>query len=147
MLKRILVPIDARESSEAITPVVAALASQSGASVRLLRVAPIPERVVGPYGRTIAYVDQEMERITAAGLDDLSPIEARFVGVPVESTVRFGDPVEEILVEAEAFDADLIAMAAPRRSRLRALVSAGVAERVIRKAPIPTLMLCTDRAD
>jgi nucleotide-binding universal stress UspA family protein len=141
MAKRILVPLDGEETSEAIAPVVAALASHSGASVRLLRVAPVPERVVGPYGRTIAYVDQEMSRLTADGLDDLAHVEAQLGGVPVESVVRFGEPVEEILLEAEACDADLIALAASRRSGLRALFSAGVSERVLRKAPIPALVL------
>src|SRR5262245_60853091 len=103
MLKRILVPLDDRESSEAITPIVAAMASESGATVRLLHVAPVPELVMGPYGRTVAYVDQQMARVTEETLQDLARVEQRFVGVPVESTVRFGDPTEEILLEAEAF--------------------------------------------
>jgi nucleotide-binding universal stress UspA family protein len=141
MPKRILVPLDGHEAGEAVTPIVAALASESGASVRLLHVAPIPEMVVGPYGRTIAYVDQEMARVTASGMQDLARIEAQFVGVPVESTVRFGDPVEEILLEAEVFDADLIALATSRHSRLRTLLSPNVAEQVTRKAPIPALVL------
>src|SRR5207247_9594015 len=57
MTKRILAPIDGREQSEAIVPVVAALARGAGSAVRLLRVFPVPEHVIGPYGRTIAYVD------------------------------------------------------------------------------------------
>lgn len=141
MAKRILVPLDGHEAGEAITPIVAALASESGASVRLLHVARIPELVVGPYGRTVAYVDQQMARVTEDGLRDLTHIEAQFVGVPVESTVRFGDPVEEILLEAEAFDADLIALTTSRRSRLSTVFATGVAEQVVRKASIPALVL------
>jgi nucleotide-binding universal stress UspA family protein len=141
MPKRILVPLDDHESSESITTIVAALAAESGASVRLLHVAPVPELVMGPYGRTVAYVDQQMTRATEDGLRDLARVEEQFVGVPVESNVRFGDPVEEILLEAEAFDADLIALAAPRRGRLRTALSSGVAEQVVYKAPIPALVL------
>ena len=141
MMKRILVPLDGHEGSEAIVPVVAAMAAESGARVRLLRVAPVPEMVVGPYGRTVAYVDQEMARVTGAELDDLARIEAQFVGVPVESVVRFGKPLEEILLEAEAFEADLIALAAPRRSRVREVRAAGVADRVARRARVPALVL------
>jgi nucleotide-binding universal stress UspA family protein len=141
MMKRILVPLDGHEGSETIVPVVAAMAVESGARVRLLRVAPIPEMVVAPYGRTVAYVDQEMARVTAVELEDLARIEAQFVGVPVESVVRFGDPLEEILLEADAFESDLIALAGPRRGRLRALLAAGVADRVARKAPVPALVL------
>jgi universal stress protein A len=141
MSKRILVPLDGDEAGEAITPVVTALASESGGSVRLLRVAPVPELVMGSHGHTVAYVDQEMARVTASGLRDLTHIEARFDGVSVESVVRFGDPVEEILDEAEAFDADLIALATSRRGLLRTVLTAGVADQVARKAPIPTLVL------
>ena len=141
MLKRILVPLDGQEPGESITPIVAALAAETGASVRLLHVAPVPEMVMGPYGRTVAYVDQQMTRVTEEGLRDLARIEDQFHGVPVESAVRFGDPVEEILLEAEAFDADLIALASPRRGRLRTALSNGVAEQVVNKAPIPALVL------
>jgi nucleotide-binding universal stress UspA family protein len=143
MAKRILVPIDAREDREAIVPVVAPLARHSGATVRLLRVSPVPERVVGEYGRTIAYSDQEMARVTAEGLDDLHRIEADLHGIPVESVVRFGDPVAEILLEAEAFDADLIALTTSRHGRLRSALSPGVAQQIARKAPVPTLALTT----
>ena len=93
MAKRILAPIDTRERSEAIVPVVAALARDAGSTVRLLRVFPIPERVIGAHGRTVAYVDQEMARLTAEGLADLHRLESELTGVPVETVVRFGEPV------------------------------------------------------
>jgi nucleotide-binding universal stress UspA family protein len=141
MAKRILVPIDVHEGSEAIVPVVAPLARHSGAAIRLVRVSPVPERVVGDYGRTIAYADQEMARLTAEGLDDLHRVESELHGIPVDSVVRFGDPVEEILVEAEAFEADLIALVSSRRGALRNALSPGVAQRLIRKAAVPTLAL------
>src|SRR4030095_6302849 len=121
MTKRILTPIDCQVGTEAIVPGVAALARGAGSTVRLLRVFPVPERVVGPHGRTVAYVDQEMARLTAEGLDDLRQVEAELGDVPVEAVVRFGDPAEEIALEAEAFDADLIALGGgrshPRRNR------------------------------
>ena len=141
MTKRILTPIDGRVESEAIVPVVAALARGAGSTVRLLRVFPVPEHVVGPYGRTVAYVDQEMARLTAEGLDELAHIEAELDGVPVERVVRFGEPAEEIRLEAEAFNADLVALATSRRSRLRSALRPGVAERVVQEAPVPTLVL------
>jgi universal stress protein A len=141
MPKRILVPLDGTESSEAIVPVVSALASGSGASLRLLHVAPVPESVVGSHGRFVAYVDQEMDRVTLEGLRDLERVEAQLAGAPVERTVRFGDPVEEILTESEAFDADLIALAAPSRNRFARALVPGVAEQVTRKAAMPVLVL------
>jgi len=141
MTKRILAPIGAEERSEAIVPLVAALARESGATVRLLRVFPVPERIVGTNGRTVAYVDQEMARLTDEGLDELARIETALLGVPVERIVRFGDPEEEILVEAEAFGADLIALTTPRRGRLQRVLAPDVAERVADKAGIPAVVL------
>ena len=141
MAKRILAPIDTRERSEAIVPVVAALARDAGSTVRLLRVFPIPELVVGAHGRTVAYVDQEMARLTAEGLADLHRLETELAGVPVETVVRFGEPVEEIALEAEAFDADLIALGSARYGRLRSALAPGIAARVGRAADVPTLTL------
>jgi len=147
MAKRILTPISMAERGGAIAPVVSALAQGAGSTVRLLRVFPVPEHVVDSDGRTVAYSDQEMARLTSEGLDDLGRIKAQIDGVPVESVVRFGEPVEEILLEAEAFDADLIALGkSDRGSVLRAFVP-GVADQVARKASVPTLTLKHPRSN
>jgi nucleotide-binding universal stress UspA family protein len=144
--KRILVPLDGDERSEAIVPFVAAVASDGGATVRLLRVYPVPERREGSHGRTVEYVDQAMSRLTAEGRDDLARDEARLAGVPVETVVRFGEPAEEIVREAEAFGADVIAMTEAPRGRLRRLVTPAVADRVARETSVPTLVLTTTAA-
>jgi len=102
---------------------------------------PVPERIVGDHGRTVAYIDQEMARLTSEGLDDLARVETALPGVPVERVVRFGDPEEEILVEAEVFGADLIALTTPRRGRLVSALAPDVAERVAGKATIPAVVL------
>jgi universal stress protein A len=139
MAKRILVPLDKQRSSEEVLPLVADMARSSGAALRLLHVAPVPERQVSEYGRVIAYADQEMARIEAETRGYFEPVEATLDGVPVETVVRFGDPVEEILTETESFGADLIAMATRRRSWLRALRD--TSRRVSRKAQVPVLVL------
>lgn len=139
MAKRILAPISVAERGEAIVPIVSALAQGAGSTVRLLRVFPVPGHVVDSDGRTVAYSDQEMARLTSEGEDDLARVETQLAGVPVESVVRFGEAVEEILLEAEAFDADLIALGATRRGRLSSTLAPGVAEQVARKSAVPTL--------
>ncbi len=141
MAKRILAPIDRRGPGERIVSVLGALARDSGATLRLLRVMPVPERVVGNHGQTVAYVDQEMSRLTAEGRGDLRPLEHELGDVTVESVVRFGEPTEEILLEVEAFDADLIALTSAARGRLRRFLAPGVADRVADRAPVPTLVL------
>jgi universal stress protein A len=138
MAKRILVPLDKEQSSEEVLPLAADLARSSGATVRLLHVAPVPERQVGEHGRVIAYADQEMARIEAEARGYFELVAATLDGVSVETVVRFGDPVEEILTEADSFGADLIAMATQGRGWLRAL--RGTPRRVFRKAPVPVLL-------
>jgi nucleotide-binding universal stress UspA family protein len=141
MTKRILVPLSERERDEAILPLVGALARESGATVRLLRVYPVPDIIVGSNDRVVAYVDQEMDRLSREGLIHLKGAELQLDGVPVESVVRFGEPVEEILLETEAWSADLIALRTASRSRLWSAIAPGVADRVSRQSTRPTLAL------
>lgn len=140
MAKRILVPLDHGTEHEVILPVVADLARGSGATVRLLHVAPVPETVVSD-GRVVAYTDQEMTRVEQTWLSSLQVSEAMFIGVTVERTVRFGRAVEEILLEIEAFDADLVVVTTTCRNSLKRGVLGSVAEQVLRRATPPVLLL------
>lgn len=141
MAKRILVPLRGRDRDEAVLPVIEAIGRASGATVRLLRVFPVPEIVEADNGRVVAYIDQEMARLSGQGLVDLEAAEARLDGVAVESVVRFGEPEDEILLEAEAFSADLIVLTTARVGRLRRALLPGVSDRVVSKAALPTLVL------
>ena len=140
MAKRILVPLDQSPEAEAVIPVVAATARDSGGTVRLLCVKPVPENRVNEEGRVVAYADQEMARLEAEGLDYLRTVETQLGMAGVECVVRFGDPVAEILKEAEAFGADLIAVTTGGRSALGRAILGSVAEQVVRKAE-PSVML------
>ena len=61
----------------------------------------------------VANIDQEMMRIAGEGQDCLARLAAEITDVPVERVVRFGRLTEEVRIEAEAFAADLVALAAP----------------------------------
>jgi nucleotide-binding universal stress UspA family protein len=141
MTKRILVPLDGRESAEAIVPIVAALTRDAGAVVRLVRIFPLPSEVMTPQGWMVASMDQEMARLESRALADFAPAEIELAGLPVETVVRYGDPVDEIALEAEAFGADLIALGTGRRGRLRAALSPGVAQQLQSRTDTPTLVL------
>lgn len=139
-MKRILVPLDMKTEPDAIARVVADAARGGGAMVRLLHVAPAPESVVDADGRLIAYASQEGDRLTAEAADYLRTVEAELDEVPVESTVRFGDPADEIVAEAEDFGADLIAFTTPRDIAFSRLALCGTVARVWRRAA-PAIML------
>src|SRR3972149_11977717 len=106
MAKRILVPLDETEPAESGLGAVADMARGGGATVRLLRVAPEPDNVVSE-GHVIAYVDQEVARLEAEGLDALRAVEARLGGVPVEGGGGVGDPAKGVLRDAGGVRAGL----------------------------------------
>ena len=142
MPKRILVPLDQTVAAEAVVPLVAAIARDGGASVRLLRVSRMPENRVTDEGRVVAYADQEMSRLESEGVDYLRTVEMQLDGAgAVDCVVRFGDPVAEILDEAEEFGADLIAVTTAGRSALGRTALGSVAEQVVRKAEAPVILM------
>ena len=54
--------------------------------------------------------------------------------------VRFGDVAREVLIEAEAFDADLIAVTARPRNPLLQWVR-GVPGKLLRRSHVPVLLV------
>lgn len=139
-IQKVLVPLDGSAGSQAVLPTVEELARAEGARVRLVHVAPSPESVI-MNGRVIAYADQEAARIEQEVLAYLRKVAAELSGLEVEAAVRFGDPVEEIVKEAESAGVDLIALATHRRTGVRRLLKGSVAEQVERATAIPVLLV------
>ena len=136
MAKRILIPLDEAVPAESMIEAVGALARSTGAIVRLLHVAPIPESLSDDYGHVVVYADQETSRLEAEGLDYLHAASVGLDGVSLECAVRYGDPVEQILGEAESWNADLIAMTTRGRGSIERALLGSVAEQVFRKASV-----------
>jgi nucleotide-binding universal stress UspA family protein len=141
MPKRILVPVDGSAADEALLPLMADAARGGGATVRLLHVLPVPDAVENEYGRVVADADRAMEQARASGENYLEGAAASMEGIPVECVVRFGDPAREILVEAEAWGADLVAVTGTPAGLFRRLARrGGVADRVARLARVPVVV-------
>jgi nucleotide-binding universal stress UspA family protein len=62
-------------------------------------------------------------------------------GLEVELAVRFGDPAEEILREADRVGVSLIAMATHRRAEPARRLAESVADRVVQAARVPVLLV------
>ena len=140
MATRILVPIDGPDEVDGLVGLIAD-AAPAGAVVRLLHVAPSPQAVRDADGRVISYVDQEAQRLEGEAYAMLGTVAGRLGAARMEQVVRFGDPVDEILRESEAFDAGLIAMASRRPSGLVRLALGTTAERVCRRTDVPVVVL------
>jgi nucleotide-binding universal stress UspA family protein len=141
MAKRILVPIGPRGDLDTLTALVADVARGAGATVRLLHVMPPPVTRTEKSGRVISYASQEIDSLEARGLAYLESLGAGLDGVPVEPRVRFGDVAAEILLEADGFGAELIALRARPRRWWRPFGLGGVARRVARKTAAPVMVL------
>ena len=136
MAKRILVPLDEAVPAEHVIEAIGALARSTGATVRLLHVAPVPQSLSDDHGHVLVYVDQESARLEAEAIDYLKAVSIGLEDVAIEYGVRYGDPVEQILGEADAWNADVIAMATRGRSYVGRTLLGSVAEHVFRKAPM-----------
>jgi len=145
MAKRILVPLDEAVPAESMVEAVGALARSTGATVRLLHVAPRPDSLTDDYGHVLVYADQESARLEAEALDYLRAAAIGLEDVALEYGVRYGDPVDEILEEARAWNADLVAMATRGRSCIGRALIGSVAENVFRKAPMAVTLYRAER--
>jgi nucleotide-binding universal stress UspA family protein len=139
--KKILLAVDRSSRALAMAGLVADTARGAHATVRLLHVASKPSAVHDAGGRVVVYADQESASRTSEGLDYLRSLETYFQGVAVECVVRLGDPVTQILDEADAFGADLIVVGTAGRSGIGRVLLGSVAERVFAKAAVPVMLV------
>jgi nucleotide-binding universal stress UspA family protein len=124
------------------------LARIHGGTVRLVHATP-PLQTANVYSGPVSLPSQliaeihERARVTSTtALEQLGP---RFgQGVTLEHAVRPGQPLAVVLEEAERFKPDLIVMAASGRSRVARFFVGSTADRVIRQAPCPVLVVPAD---
>jgi nucleotide-binding universal stress UspA family protein len=141
MARRILVPLDRSAAAAAVIPVVADMARGAGSTVRLLHVAAEPRTQVDDDGRVLAFADQEAERIEAEAIDFLRALARTAPDLRVECAVRFGDPVAEILTEADEAAADLIVVTTCTRGGVTRTIRRSVGEQVLDRADRPVMLV------
>ena len=142
--RRVLVPLDGSDESEAILTHAVALAGNGETEFDILRVYPYPRDYASSYlphtvqvnadllerGRTAAaeYVEEEAATLTEWGIPATGHI------------VTDREPAAGILRFAWQHGADLIAMSTHGRGGVSRLVLGSVTDKVIRGAQIPTLV-------
>ena len=142
--KRALVPLDGSLVAEAILPQFLRLAHPLGMDVALVRVV-VPAVIKSaateeaPAGNAVP----TMERMLDEADRYLRSVAALpvFEGLKVMTTVRTGEPPDEIIASAREIGADVIAMTTHGRTGLKRLLFGSVAEAVLRIADVPVFML------
>lgn len=142
MYKRILVPLDGSQLAEQALSQAAIHARQFGAEIVLLKVlGPLPEptmsspQVMRSAAAASAQLALEYLQGIAAGL--------REEGIPAQVATVEGKPYVEIVRFAEENEIDLIAMSTRGYSGLSRWLLGSVADRVVRGATVPLLLVPT----
>ena len=141
--KRILVPVDFSETSKRALSYAQGFANQFGASLTLVHVVEpfwYPhdwDYVPGLEGKlgTDARKSEARKELSAVAKDVVQPT------VPVTPHVRSGTPWNEIVIAAKEHSADLIIIGTHGRTGLKHVVMGSTAERVVRHAGCPVLVV------
>ena len=146
-IRKILVPIDFSEPSQQALRYACPFAEQFGASLTLLHVM---EPVVYPveFGYApLAPLEAEESRLRE--LQDRLKQMGVSLGttVPVKSIVRVGRVWKEVVDLARAQGTDLIIVATHGYTGLKHALLGSVAEKVLRHAPCPALVVRTEEHD
>ena len=143
-ITRILVPVDFSPHADRALRYAATLARRLGAKLALVHVVEDPfvtgawtcEIYVPSFQEVRDQLIADAERKLAA-----LRVSGAAMGVPVEATVTTGWPVQAIIDHAAQGGFDLIVMGTHGRTGLSHAVMGGVAERVLRRAPCPVLIV------
>jgi len=142
--KLILVPIDFSESAEQALDYACELASNLGATVRLVHaISQLPSAL------QVALTEDIVENLVKEHRESLDRLAGARLGRASfgEATVEVGDPRDTIVTAAKAMSVDLIVMGTHGRRGLSRLVLGSVAEDVIRYAPCPVLVVRAKEAE
>ena len=147
MYREVVVPLDGSELAEEVLPHVAEMIRGRDSQVYLLSVTPMMRGVASsivdshPNAGERQRVEQELKKYLRKVGRRLEPVAAE-----VEVAVRFGRPADEVLAFADNVGADLIAMTTHGRSGIRAWIFGSVADRIMRGATCPVLLVRAGQA-
>lgn len=144
-IREILVPIDFSEHSTIVLRYALELAEQFGAAITLINVIEPP--LVNP--ETIYYTANSDQIIQTAEnmLVQLCRREKQKQPLMRQTVVRSGTPCEKIVETARIKKVDLIIIGTHGRTGLAHILLGSTAEKVIRHAPCPVLVVRLNRQD
>jgi nucleotide-binding universal stress UspA family protein len=144
MFKRILVPLDGSKFAEAALPQAQMLAEcgGDGASIELLRVAVHPSSYVYVADPTALADLYDSDRAHCEDyLKQVAGQLTKTTFIPVSTAVLEGPVADAVLDYADESGADLIVMSTHGRSGMERWLLGSVAEKVVRSARMPVLLI------
>ncbi len=144
MYEEILVPLDGSELAEAALPHARALAKAFDSRVTLISILE-PAAVfsqpgmVGPVITVSGGTDEEMATLREY-LDNIAGNLSK-EGINIRVVIRQGDPASEVVDYATSNHEDIIVMSTHGRSGIQRWVYGSVADKVLRSATMPVLLI------
>jgi nucleotide-binding universal stress UspA family protein len=141
--KRILVPLDGSPLAELALADAFSLAHLGQAEVTLLRVVSLVEEVLEAGTDHPVYLDQQWETQKSLALQYMNSLCERrdCKDIVIHRAVELGRAAETIIDYANNHSIDLIVMATHGRSGLQRWVYGSVADKVLRGADVPVLLV------
>jgi nucleotide-binding universal stress UspA family protein len=142
LIRTIVVPLDGSESGERAIPWAKAVAGDT-ADIVLLEVTPVASSVRTIDGQIVGTAETIQEGYRQMAQQQLNESLGRWFGSKekVSTSIATGDPGEQILAVAAEQNADLIVMSSHGRGAVGRFVSGSVADRVVRHAPLPVMIV------
>jgi nucleotide-binding universal stress UspA family protein len=147
-IERILFPVDLSENSEKLVPYVLTMAQKFEAAVHVLFVVRIFQYFTDIYVAppSISVFEKELVDGARKKIDEFT--RTYFTGsIRVLSEVILGDPSDAILNYIDEQAIDMVVMGTHGRKGLDRVLFGSVAERVVKKAGIPILVVNPYKAE
>lgn len=141
-IKKILFPIDLTENSSKILPYVLSFSEKYNSMIYLLHVVQDLKR----WGK--AFIPHpSMDKLQKEALEWAEKALNKVCDEELQSCPNFqrrivsGDAIDEILKTIESEDIDLVIMGSHGRKGLEHVIFGSVAENVVKKSPVPVLVI------
>ncbi|MEO7401554.1 MAG: universal stress protein [Polaromonas sp.] len=149
MFKRILVPVDGSQTSSKALQTALQMAKESGGCVRIVHLLDAAAYMSssGGYGNYPSDLPGAMSDVGHQVLEDAANL-AKTAGVQAETHLfesfdgRLPDVVSD---DAEQWKADLVVVGSHGRRGIGRLLLGSGAEQIMRQAPVPVLVIRSDR--
>lgn len=145
MFKHLLVPLDGSELAEQAVAAAVELAHHFHSQITLLRVTNAPYLLTQSHNSSFAELITSLEEAEWQETADYlrrQQEQLQEQGVECQYVVATGEPVAEIILQkVSQLQADAIVMGTHGRSGLRRWVYGSVADRVLRHADVPVLLI------
>lgn len=142
-MRRWLVPYDFSPASEEAAARAAAELAPRGGEVILLYVYPSAD-VEDPEGADLRAGALQATPRAASLVDVARRLQDRHPGLFVDARVLAGNVVDVVLRAVASFDVERLAIGSTRQGGLTQLLFGSTAERIVRRSPVPVLVVKYD---